>query len=46
VTSGMVEIAEGKIRKPLVRTFPLAKLGEAEALMEARDFFGKIIMIP
>jgi alcohol dehydrogenase len=46
VTRGMVEIAEGKIRKPQVRTFPLAKLGEAEALMEARDFFGKIVMIP
>jgi alcohol dehydrogenase len=46
VTRGMVEIAQGKIKKPQVRTFPLAKLGKAEALMEARDFFGKIVMIP
>jgi alcohol dehydrogenase len=46
VTRAMVEIAEGRIKKPQVRTFPLAKLGEAEALMEARDFFGKIVMIP
>ena len=46
VARGMVEIAEGRLRKPQVRTFPLAKLGEAEALMESRDFFGKIVMIP
>jgi alcohol dehydrogenase len=46
VTRGMVEMAEGRFPKPQVRTFPLAKLGEAEALMEARDFFGKIVMIP
>jgi alcohol dehydrogenase len=46
VTRGMMEIAEGKLKKPPVRTFPLAKLGEAEALMETRDFFGKIVMIP
>src|SRR5262249_31291111 len=46
VARGMVEIAEGRLRKPYVRTFPLAKLGEAEALMESRDFFGKIVMIP
>jgi alcohol dehydrogenase len=46
VTRAMVEIAQGKIKKPQVRTFPLARLGEAEALMEARDFFGKIVMIP
>jgi alcohol dehydrogenase len=46
VTRGMVEMAEGVIKKPEVRTFPLSKLGEAEALMEARDFFGKIVMIP
>ena len=37
VTRGMVEMAEGKIKKPPIREFPLAKLGEAEAVMEARD---------
>jgi alcohol dehydrogenase len=46
VTRGMVDMAEGRLRKPEVRTFPLSKLGEAENLMEARDFFGKIVMIP
>jgi hypothetical protein len=42
----MVEIAEGRVKKPPFRAFPLCKLGEAEAIMEARDFFGKIVMIP
>jgi len=46
VRRGMIDMADGKIKKPEVRTFPLAKLGDAEALMEARDFFGKIVMIP
>jgi alcohol dehydrogenase len=46
VTKGMVNIAEGKLRMPEYRTFPLRQLGEAEALMESRDFFGKIVMIP
>lgn len=46
VTRGMVEMAEGKIKIPEYKTFPLSKLGEAEALMEGRDFFGKIVLIP
>ena len=41
----MIAMAEGRIKKPQIRTFPLAQLGEAEAVMEARDFFGKIVMI-
>jgi len=45
VTRGMLGIAEGKLRIPEIRTFPLQELGEAEAIMEARDFFGKIVMI-
>jgi alcohol dehydrogenase len=46
VTRGMVDMAEGRIKVPEFRTFPLSKLGEAEALMESRDFFGKIVLIP
>jgi NADPH:quinone reductase-like Zn-dependent oxidoreductase len=42
----MIEIADGKLKLPELKTFPLAKLGEAEQLMENRDFFGKIVMIP
>jgi alcohol dehydrogenase len=45
VTQGMVCIAEGKLKIPEIRTFPLEKLGEAEAIMESRDFFGKIVML-
>lgn len=46
VRRGMVEIADGRLRVPQYRTFPLSQLGEAETLMESRDFFGKIVMIP
>jgi alcohol dehydrogenase len=45
VTQGMKCVAEGKLKIPTIKTFPLEKLGEAEALMEARDFFGKIVML-
>lgn len=45
VIKGMMGVAEGKLRIPDIRTFPLEKLGEAEAIMEARDFFGKIVMV-
>jgi alcohol dehydrogenase len=46
VARGMREMANGIIKVPEYRTFPLSKLGEAEALMESRDFFGKIVLIP
>jgi alcohol dehydrogenase len=46
VRRGMIEIADGKLKLPEIRTFPLSKLGEAEQVMENRDFFGKIVMIP
>ena len=46
VTRGMVDMAEGRIKPPEVRTFPMSQLGIAEDLMEARDFFGKIVLIP
>ncbi len=45
VTKGMMAVAEGKVKIPELRTFPLEKLGEAEAIMESRDFFGKIVML-
>jgi alcohol dehydrogenase len=46
VTLGMIGVAEGKFRLPQIRTFPMSELGEAENLMEARDFFGKIVLVP
>lgn len=45
VTKGMMGVAEGKLKIPEIKTMPLEKLGEAEALMESRDFFGKIVMM-
>jgi alcohol dehydrogenase len=46
VTRGMIEMAQGLIKTPEIVTFPLSKLGEAETLMETRNFFGKIVLIP
>jgi alcohol dehydrogenase len=46
VTRGMMDMAEGRIQVPEYRTFPLSELGQAEAMMESRDFFGKIVLIP
>jgi alcohol dehydrogenase len=46
VTQGMIAVAEGRFKLPEIKTFPMSKLGEAESLMEARDFFGKIVLIP
>jgi len=46
VTQGMIGVALGKFRIPEIRTFPMSELGEAESLMEARDFFGKIVLVP
>jgi alcohol dehydrogenase len=45
VTKGMISVAEGKVKIPEIVTFPLEKLGEAETLMEERNFFGKIVML-
>jgi len=46
VTWGMIGVAEGKFRLPQIQTFPMSELGKAEKLMEARDFFGKIVLVP
>lgn len=46
VERGMRDMAEGRIKPPEFQTFPLSKLGEAEELMETRNFFGKIVLIP
>jgi alcohol dehydrogenase len=46
VSQAMIAVAEGKFQLPEIRTFPMSKLAEAESLMEARDFFGKIVLIP
>jgi NADPH:quinone reductase-like Zn-dependent oxidoreductase len=38
--------AEGKITPLVHTTFPLAEAREAMALMERREHFGKILLIP
>ena len=38
--------AEGKISPVISDVMPLEKTGEAEMLMEDRNFFGKIIVCP
>lgn len=46
VALGMTGVAEGKLKIPAYKTFPLAELGKAQEMMEARQFFGKIVIIP
>ena len=45
VAKGMAFVAEGRLEIPAIRTFPLEALADAEALMESRDFFGKIVVL-
>lgn len=46
IRMGMVNVAEGKFKLPDLITLPLEKLAEAETLMESRNFFGKIVLLP
>jgi alcohol dehydrogenase len=46
IRRGMIKVAAGAFKLPAIRTFPLAELGQAEAIMESRDFFGKIVLVP
>ncbi len=39
-------VAQGSLRPQIAATFPLEKVKEATDLMESRDFFGKIILLP
>jgi NADPH:quinone reductase-like Zn-dependent oxidoreductase len=41
----MTGVAEGTLLLPDIRTFALEELAQAEALMESRNFFGKIVML-
>jgi len=46
IRRGMMQVAEGRMKLPEPTVLPLSELGRAEALMEARDFFGKIVLEP
>jgi NADPH:quinone reductase-like Zn-dependent oxidoreductase len=39
-------IARGELRPQVAATFPLAQASEAMDMMESRDFFGKIVLLP
>ena len=39
-------MADGGLRPIIHQKFPLAQAGEAHAIMESRDFFGRMILIP
>jgi len=39
-------MAEGKLTPIIHQTLPLAQAGEAHTIMESRDFFGRMILIP
>jgi len=46
VTRGMIGVADDSLRLPEVKVLPMSRLGEAENMMEGRDFFGKIVLVP
>ena len=46
IRRGMLDVASGRCSLPQITTFPLSRLGDAETLMELRDFFGKIVLVP
>jgi NADPH:quinone reductase-like Zn-dependent oxidoreductase len=37
-------LAEKRLRPVLARSFPLVEAGEAQALLESREFFGNILL--
>ena len=39
-------VAQGALRPQVAATFPLEKVKEATDLMESREFFGKIVLLP
>jgi NADPH:quinone reductase-like Zn-dependent oxidoreductase len=39
-------MAQGKLVPVIHQTLPLAKAAEAHAIMESRDFFGRMVLIP
>jgi NADPH:quinone reductase-like Zn-dependent oxidoreductase len=39
-------VETGKIRPLLARTFPLSDIREAHAFFKAKEFFGKLAVVP
>jgi NADPH:quinone reductase-like Zn-dependent oxidoreductase len=39
-------VAEGKLKPIIHKAFPLAQAAEAHAVVDSRDFFGKVVLVP
>jgi 2-desacetyl-2-hydroxyethyl bacteriochlorophyllide A dehydrogenase len=39
-------VGEGKLKPVIDRTFPLAEAAKAQEVLESRNFFGKLVLIP
>lgn len=46
VATGLRYVGEGRFKPVVSHVLPLAEAREAERLMEAREFFGKIVLVP
>ena len=46
VARSVRHVADGRLKPVIGHTFPLEETGAAEALMESRGFFGKIVVLP
>jgi alcohol dehydrogenase len=46
VEQALAHVAAGRLRPVIGATFPLSELASAETLIEQRDFFGKIVLLP
>jgi NADPH2:quinone reductase len=39
-------VAEGKLKPVIHRSFPLAEAVEAHGVVESREIFGKVVLLP
>lgn len=46
IARSVADVSEGRLAPVISHRFPLEKIREAETLIENRDFFGKIVMLP
>lgn len=46
IATALAAVAAGKLEPVVTERLPLARLADAEAMMEARAFFGKIVLEP